>query len=73
MVLGHQLCLYLAIVIFTSHLKFERVGMVTHTFSLNTWGAEVGRSVRVQGQPGLYSKFQDNQRYIVRSHLRKIK
>ena len=36
-------------------------GVVAHAFNLSTWEAEAGRSLRVQGQPGLYRELQDNQ------------
>jgi hypothetical protein len=35
--------------------------VVAHAFNPNTWKAEAGRSLNVQGQPGLQSEFQDFQ------------
>jgi hypothetical protein len=42
-------------------------GMVVYNFNPNTWKAEVGRSLQIQGQPGLPSQFHDSQGYIIRS------
>jgi hypothetical protein len=36
----------------------SRVGIMTHTFSPNTQGAEAGKSSWVQDQPGRHTKFQ---------------
>ena len=36
---------------------------MTHAFNPSTWEAEAGGSLRVQGQPGLQSKFQDSWGY----------
>lgn len=35
--------------------------MVAHAISSSTWEAEIGRSMWVQGQPSLQSKFEDSQ------------
>ena len=37
--------------------------MVGHTFNFSTHDADAGRSLWVQGQPGLNSEFQDSQGY----------
>lgn len=44
-----------------------------HAFNPNTQEAEVGTALGVWGQPGLYSEFQDNQSYVERPCLIKIK
>jgi hypothetical protein len=46
---------------------------VEHAFNPNTQEAEVGTALGVWGQPGLYSEFQDNQSYVERPCLIKIK
>ena len=38
---------------------------------MSTWEAEAGRSLWVQGQPGLHSEFQDSQGYTVTFSQRK--
>jgi hypothetical protein len=35
--------------------------VLTHALNPSAWEAEAGRSLWVQGQPGLQIKFQDNQ------------
>lgn len=54
------------------HLKdlMRKAGMLAHAFP-RTWEAEVGRVLWVWGQPGLHSKFQANQGYIVRHSFQK--
>ena len=37
--------------------------MVVHAFNPSTWEAEAGRSLCVQGQPGLQSQFQASWSY----------
>jgi hypothetical protein len=44
---------------------------VVHTFTPSTWEAEAGESLRVQGQPGLQSEFQNNQVYTEKHCLEK--
>jgi hypothetical protein len=44
---------------------------MAHTFNPSTQEAEAGRSLWVQGQPGLQSEFQDIQGYIVTHCLKK--
>jgi hypothetical protein len=46
--------------------QVEKLAMVAHTFSPGTQKAEASRLLGVQGQPGLYSKFQTSLYYIVR-------
>jgi hypothetical protein len=36
---------------------------MAHTFDPSTGEAEAGRSLRVHGQPGVWSEFQDSQDY----------
>jgi hypothetical protein len=45
--------------------------MVTQSFNLSTWEAKAGRSLWVQGQPGLQSEFQDSQGYTEKPCLGK--
>jgi hypothetical protein len=45
--------------------------MVTHTFNPKAQEAEAGRSIWVQGQPGLQSDFGDGQGYTEKLSLRK--
>jgi len=44
--------------------------VVAHTFNPRTQGAEAGRALWVQGQPGLQSKFQDSQGYTEKPCLK---
>ena len=44
--------------------------VVACSFNPSTWKAEAGRSLRVQGQPGLQSEFQYSQRYTEKSYLK---
>jgi hypothetical protein len=46
---------------------------VAHTFNPITQEADVGKSLRVQGQPDLQSKFQDSHSYTERPYLKKKK
>ena len=41
--------------------------VVVHSFNHNTWDTEAGRSLQVQGQPGLQSESQDSQDYTQRN------
>jgi hypothetical protein len=45
-------------------------GMVAQAFNLSTRKAEVGGVLRVQGQPGLQSEFQDSQGYGIKPCLK---
>jgi hypothetical protein len=45
--------------------------MVVYTFNPGTPEAQEGRSLGVQGQPGLHSKFQNSQGYIEKLCLKK--
>ena len=47
--------------------------MVAHTFNPSTQEVEAGRSLWVQGQPGLQSELQDSQDYTVKPYLEKQK
>lgn len=40
--------------------------MVVHTLHLSTWEAEAIGFLSIQGQPGLHTKFQANQGFMVR-------
>lgn len=53
--------------------KSSSVLRVEQSFNPNTQEAEVGTALGVWGQPGLYSEFQDNQSYVERPCLIKIK
>ena len=44
---------------------------MVHIFNLSTWEVEAGGSLRVQGQPGLQSEFQDSQGYTQKPCLEK--
>lgn len=44
--------------------------MVVHTFNSSTQDTEAGECVCVPGQPGLHSKFQASQGYLVRLYLK---
>jgi hypothetical protein len=44
---------------------------MAHAFNPSTWNAKAGGSLRVRGQPGLQSEFQDSQGYIEKSCLKK--
>ena len=48
----------------------ERIIKVMQFFHASTWEAESGRSLWVQGQPGLHSEFQASGGYKVRSCLK---
>lgn len=43
--------------------------MVTHTFNPKAQEAEAGRSIWVQGQPGLQIEFQDSQEQAVKETI----
>ena len=45
--------------------------VVAHSFNPSTWEAEASPSLCIQGQPGLQSKFQDNQGYTEKPCLEK--
>lgn len=45
--------------------------MVMHTFDPNTWEAEEGSSLGVQGQPGLHRELQGSQGETVPQNKRK--
>lgn len=49
------------------------LGVVVCVFNLSIWKAEADRSLKVQGQPGLYNEFLANQGYKVRPYLKKQK
>jgi hypothetical protein len=49
-----------------------QAGMLTHVYNLNTHEAETKGS-RVQGQPGVHSKFQASLSYIVKPYVKKKK
>ena len=49
--------------------KTIKLGVVVHAFSPSTREAEAGGSLRVQGQPGLHSEFQDSLGYTEKPHL----
>lgn len=49
----------------------SRPGVGTHTTLIPAfWEAEIGRSLRVQGQSGLHSEFQHSQGYRVTASLK---
>lgn len=58
---------------FKCHLQVNSVeqGVVVHSLNPRTWKAEIGESLWVRDHPGLHSKFQDSQGYIVRLCLKK--
>lgn len=45
---------------------------VAHTLIHSTGKMELHRSLRVQGQYGLYSEFQDSQSYMKKPHLENL-
>jgi hypothetical protein len=45
--------------------------MVAYTFNPSTQEAEADRALWIQGQPGLYTDFQDSLSYIVGPCLKK--
>jgi hypothetical protein len=47
--------------------------MLVYAFLLSTREAEAGRSLRVQGQPGLHDKFQASQGDTVKNLVSKTK
>lgn len=58
---------------FMSHGFKIWLGVVVYVFNLSIWKAEADRSLKVQGQPGLYNEFLANQGYKVRPYLKKQK
>ena len=48
-----------------------KLAVVAHIFNSSTREAEAGRSLSVQGQPGLQREFQDSQGYKVKPCLKK--
>jgi uncharacterized membrane protein len=47
-----------------------KLGIVVHTFNVSSQDTKTGRSLRVQGQPGLYNKFLASEGSVVRLCLK---
>lgn len=51
------------------YLKNTETGVLVHTCHPNTWAAEAGSTLQVQGPSGLSSEFKASLNYIVRPYL----
>ena len=55
------------------NIKKEQLGVVAHPFNPSTLEEKAGRSLCVQGQPGLQSEFKNSQKYTEKPCLKKQK